>query len=127
MTYYAHSIYKYNTDIEKYEISLITDCVVNPNGAVDQSKSEEEIMRECFALIDKCNSLAFSSVDGVIGKGVADEITYALMNNKAVYYIHNNKLNKIRAITIKPIENSNTRRIYATFDIYEKADGDSIE
>lgn len=120
MTYYAHSVYKYNTEMEKYELSLISSSlpgdIVNPNGTVDQTKGEKEIMSECFKLIDKCSSLVFSSVDGVIGKGVADEITYAFMREKPIYYIHHNKLNRIKTIVIKPIEDSTTRRIYATFD-----------
>ena len=116
MTYYAHSVFKYNTDVEKYETSLIPGTYINPNGNVDQSKSEKEIMSDCFKLIDMCEDLVFSSVDGVIGKGVADEITYAFMREKPIYYIHGNRLNRIKNITIKPIENSRTRRIYATFD-----------
>jgi nucleoside 2-deoxyribosyltransferase len=116
MRYYAHSIYKYNTPIEQYELSLVPGKVINPNGIVDQTKTEEEIMKDCYKLIDKCDSLVFSSVDGVIGKGVADEIVYAFIRNKTVYYIHNNRLNKIKSIVINPIENSKTRRIYATFD-----------
>lgn len=117
--YYAHSIFKYNTPIEEYEMSLIPGHIVNPNGAVDQTKNEKEIMQHCFRLIEKCDSLAFSSLEGVIGKGVADEVLYAFANNKAVYYIHNNKLNRIKEITIKPIVGSKTRRIYATFDYTE--------
>ncbi len=116
MTYYAHSVFKYNTDVEKYEMSLIPGTYINPNGNVDQSQSEKEIMSKCFKFIDMCDSLVFSSVDGVIGKGVADEITYAFMREKPIYYIFGNKLNKIKNIVIKPIENSKSRRIYATFD-----------
>lgn len=116
MTYYAHSIYKYNTPIEQYELSLIPGKVINPNGNVDQTKSENEIMQHCYKLIDKCDALVFSSIDGVIGKGVADEIVYAFVRNKAIYYIHENKLNKLKSIVIKPIENSKNRRIYATFE-----------
>lgn len=116
MTYYAHSVYKYNTPIEEYEMSLIPDKVINPNGIVDQTKCEKEIMKHCYKLIDKCQHLVFSSVDGVIGKGVADEIVYAFCNNKKIYYIHGNKLHRIKSILIKPIANSKTRRLYATFE-----------
>ncbi len=116
MTYYAHSIYKYNTDIEKYETSLIPGSYINPNGNVDQTRSESEIMKKCYSLIDECDSLVFSSVDGVIGKGVAEEIDYAMSIGLKVYYIFGNKLNEIKSIKIKPIENSTTQRIYATFD-----------
>lgn len=116
MTYYAHSVLKYDTYVEEYEYSLIPGRVVNPNGIVDQNLSEEEIMKQCFKLIDICDDLVFSSLDGVIGKGVADEIMYAFTKNMPIYYIYNNKLNKVKQIVIKPIENSKTKRIYATFD-----------
>ena len=97
-------------------MSLIPGDIINPNGIVDQTKSEEDIMKECFKLIDKCDDLVFSSVDGMIGAGVAGEITYALLQGMPVYYIHNHTLNRIKAITINPIEGSDTNRIYATFD-----------
>lgn len=116
MTYYAHSVYKYNTPIEQYELSLIPGKVINPNGIVDQTKTEEEIMQQCYKLIDKCGALVFSSVDGVIGRGVAGEITHAFIRNKTVYYLHGNKLNKVKSIVIKPIWNRTTDRIYATFE-----------
>lgn len=116
MTYYAHSVYKYNTDIEQYELSLIPGKVINPNGIVDQTKTEEEIMQQCYKLVDKCDALVFSSVDGVIGRGVAGEITHAFIRNKTVYYLHGNKLNKVKSIVIKPIWNRTTDRIYATFE-----------
>lgn len=116
MTYYAHSIFKYNTQVEQYEMSLIPGDIINPNGIVDQTKSEEDIMDDCFNLIDTCDDLVFSSVDGMIGTGVASEIMYAMRLNKPVYYIHNHALNKIKSITIKPIKGSTTNRIYATFD-----------
>ncbi len=116
MTYYAHSVYKYNTPIEKYELSLVPGKVINPNGIVDQTKTEEEIMQQCYKLIDKCDALVFSSVDGVIGRGVAGEITHAFIRNKTVYYLHGNKLNKVKSIVIKPIWNRTTDRIYATFE-----------
>jgi hypothetical protein len=83
---------------------------------VDQTKTEEEIMQDCYKLIDKCNALVFSSVDGVIGRGVAGEITHAFIRNKTVYYLHGNKLNKVKCIVIKPIWNRTTDRIYATFE-----------
>ena len=116
MTYYAHSIYKYNTDIEKYEMSLIPGYVINPNGNIDQTQSESEIMKKCYSLIDECDTLVFSSVDGVIGRGVAEEIDYAMCTGLKIYYIFGNKLHEIKTIDIKPIENRTTDRIYATFE-----------
>lgn len=122
MTYYAHSIYKYNTEIEKYELSLIPDEVINPNGNVDQTKCEKEIMRDCYKLIDKCDCLVFSSVDGVLGRGVANEITYAFVRGIPIYYLHSNKLIPIKTISMKRIENSTTQRLYVTFEYEVKSE-----
>jgi hypothetical protein len=32
LTYYAHSIFKYNTQVEQYEMSLIPGDIINPIG-----------------------------------------------------------------------------------------------
>lgn len=99
--YYAHHLLKYNTKEELREIQLIKDFyknvnIINPNGYVDQNKSEPSIMDDCFEAIKKtCDELVFSTIeDGIIGKGVYDEIKCALDDNKKVYLINNNELIK---------------------------------
>lgn len=77
--YYAHSRMKYNTMIERYELALIRKKfpdaeIINPNGEVDQTAGEEAIMQECLKLVDSCDMLVFSSVDGIVGKGVMQEV-----------------------------------------------------
>lgn len=94
--YYAHSRMKYNTLIEQYELALIRQKfpeaeIINPNGTVDQTLPEEDIMQECYKLIGECNMLAFSSISGVIGKGVYREIKRA----KKIFYINDNTVNKL--------------------------------
>lgn len=116
MTYYAHSIFKYNTKVEEYELSLIPGDIINPNGIVDQTKTEDEIMKQCFGLIDTCDDLVFSSVDGMLGTGVVAEIQYAMALGKPVYYLHNHTLNRIKTIKFKLIKGSGSARIAATFD-----------
>lgn len=116
--YYAHHQWKYGTPIEDYETSLITKhfsaaIVVNPNGAVDQTLTSEQIMDECFYLVDDCDVLVFSSVDGVVGKGVYDEVSRASDQFKPVYYIHNNSLNPF-GFDFDVLSDSTTKRIYAT-------------
>lgn len=92
--YYAHSRMKYNTMIEQYEIALIrqkfSDAeIINPNGTVDQTAGEEAIMEECYDLIDNCDALVFSSISGVIGKGVYYEIAEACACGIEPYKIEN--------------------------------------
>ncbi len=92
--YYAHSRMKYNTLIEQYELALIRQKfpeaeIINPNGTVDQTLPEEDIMQECYKLIDNCDALVFSSISGVIGKGVYYEIAYACACGIELYKIEN--------------------------------------
>jgi len=115
--YYAHHMYKYNTLVEKYEIELIQKYlpeyeIINPNGSINPQKSEQEIMNDCFDLIDNSGSLIFSSMDGVVGKGVHDEVNHAIKTNIPIYYINNNRLIKINKIKWDIINESH--RIYST-------------
>ena len=88
--YYAHSRMKYNTMIEQYELALIRQKfpeaeIINPNGTVDQTLPEGDIMQECYKLIGECNMLVFSSISGVIGKGVYYEIVEAYACDVKLY------------------------------------------
>ena len=116
--YYAHHIWKYNTDIEKYEIQLIkkyfpNDIIINPNGDLGYTENcgltENEIMKICLAT--DYDSLIFSSMDNLVGHGVVDEVNKAFSLNKVVYYLNSNQIIKIRSINWNVINES--RRIYA--------------
>lgn len=94
--YYAHSRMKYNTLIEQYELALIRQRfpeaeIINPNGLVNQNQDNETAMQECYKLIGECNILVFSSISGVIGKGVYREIKRA----KKIFYINDNTVNQL--------------------------------
>ena len=88
--YYAHHIWKYGTSIETFEMSVIKNGfdfedgfeIVNPKDALPQNIPESEIMKQAFAMIDQCDAVVFSTVSGVIGHGVFDEVMYAL--NKGI-------------------------------------------
>lgn len=54
--------------------------------------SEDDIMKICLNSIDNCDVLIFSSMNGVIGRGIYQEIERMKFLNKPIYYIHNNKL-----------------------------------
>jgi len=114
--YYAHHIWKYNTKIEEYELEIIKEyfpqCkIINPNKAVNQSLLESEIMNECFNCVNNCDAVVFSSMDGVIGKGVYSEVNRALEQEKPAYYLFHNKITQL--FKFEKIENSKTNRIYA--------------
>lgn len=115
--YYAHHQWKYGTKIEEYELDLIrakfpASEIINPNGAVDQSMTTEQIMDECFQHVVNSDTVVFSSVNGVVGKGVFDEVNLGKENGKALYYIHDHKLISSLA-DFEIIPDSNTKRLYA--------------
>jgi len=112
--YYAHHLWKYNTPIEIYELELIhrtfpNAIIVNPNTDIEQNRDESEIMIDCISSVESCDAIVFSSMDGVIGRGVFDEVKSA----KSVYYIYGNKISKFYG-SFEIIQNSDTNRIYAT-------------
>lgn len=111
--YYAHHLWKYDTPIESYEIELIRKTfpeatIINPNSEIKQDLDEAAIMSGCIETVKRCDAVVFSSVSGVIGKGVFDEIASA----KEVYYIKNNGVVPF-AGAFQIIPHSTTRRIYA--------------
>ena len=127
MTYYAHSRMKYNTEVEEYELSLIKDdYIINPNGTVDQTLPTEEIMVKCFDLISKCNKFVFSTVNGTIGKGLYQELFFAMKEKKKIFIIENHEIKEIKTLFINPIKNSKNDKIYATVKVeeYENEEND---
>jgi len=88
--YYAHHIWKYGTSIEVFELSVIKNGfdfedefeIVNPRDTLSQGISESEIMKQAFLVIDQCDALVFSTISGVVGHGVFNEVMYAL--NKGI-------------------------------------------
>jgi len=94
--YYAHSMRKYNTEAETYEISqlsqLLPKCeIVNPNGLVSN-------MDESYALVDTCDALVFTEYQGHIGKGVYCEIEYALKKHLRVASLFQGKFTRVRSM-----------------------------
>ena len=115
--YYAHHLWKYNTDIEKYELDIIKryfpyDEIINPNGYIEQGREESEIMIDCLSTIEDCNILIFSSVNGVVGRGVVDEFNKASKLGLPIYYIIDNILYDARPYSFK-LTNSGNNRLYA--------------
>lgn len=97
--YYAHHQWKYGTEIEKYELDIIRKAfpdaeIFNPNTDIYKCvlRTESMVMNACINAVRESSILVFTSMDGIIGKGVYDEIQAAEYNNIKVYYLHRNGL-----------------------------------
>ncbi|MHA2366550.1 MAG: hypothetical protein ACXAC7_21520, partial [Candidatus Hodarchaeales archaeon] len=97
LIYYAHNKLIYNSPQEYYEIEYIRkhfplSSIINPSIFTKRwnliGLTKPEIMDECFSLIQKCDLIIFSSVNGFIAKGVYDEVKYAEVQNKIVVYFN---------------------------------------
>lgn len=120
--YYAHHQWKYGTAIEKYEIGLIRSVFGKDADIINPARfpflwieTEEDMMRKCLDEVILSDILVFSSMDGVIGKGVFTEIETAADFGRSVYYIDQNSITK-GSFAITKIKNSTTDRVYATVD-----------
>ena len=113
--YYAHHQYKYNTQVERYEFDLIRKyfpnaIIYNPSSDLDVvNRSEEEIMADCISTVRDSHVVIFSSMDGMVGKGVYTEVKEAIENDKLVLYIYKNKLITNFAVQLYECEKSNDR------------------
>lgn len=127
--YYAHSKLKYNTKDELNEINIIKSkfndsVIINPNGWIYECRNESYIMKQCLKFIDNSDILIFSSLDdGIIGRGVYDEIEHALKSNKEVYYLNEyimrftqKEFNNIKII----YETTKSWKTYAKVKIYNR-------
>lgn len=127
--YYAHHMFKYNTEEEKQEIELIEKkfpnfLIINPNGWICQDNSEQAIMNQCYHFVKMSDVLVFSSLNTIIGRGVYEEVEVALENNKDVYYLSDKNFYKITLkdfLKINIIYNeTNSFRKYASTKDLEK-------
>ena len=80
--YYAHSMRIYNTQQEQLELKQIAELVpsrriLNPNGAIAS-------IQEAYRLIDISSGVVATEYQAHIGKGVYDEMCYALSKKKLV-------------------------------------------
>ena len=115
--YYAHHLWKYNTSIEEYELNVINryfpyHTIINPNGEIEQNRDESVIMQDCLTCIEDCSILIFSSVNGVVGRGVLDEFKKASKLGLPIYYIMDDILYDARGYDFK-LMNSENNRLYA--------------
>lgn len=115
--YYAHHIWKYRTEIEDYELGLIRGVfpaaeIINPMRFQHEDLNDEKaIMKTCIDELSKCDVLVFSSLSGVVGAGVYEEVNYAIDNKILVYYLINNGLRVLPNVFWNLIGKG--RRLYA--------------
>lgn len=97
--YYAHHRYKYGTKVEEYELNLIKKYhpdadIFNPATDLDiyDGITEEEAMKQCIKQVKASDIVVFSSMDGMIGKGVFEELEAAKEAGIFTFYLHHDAL-----------------------------------
>ena len=102
----------YNTKIEKKEFDAIYDkfqneniYIINPATWIAQNMNGHDAMQQCFKFIDISDCIVFTTLeDGIIGKGVYEEINYALENKKRVFILKNNIITRFLNNDFKKID-----------------------
>ena len=129
--YYAHQMWKYGTDIEKYELTLIRHRfpdaeIFNPATEIAQDIPESGAMQLCIEALNNCDTVVFSDMSGVIGMGVVEEVETAQRDSKDVYRIRDNGLHlvsdeevsNVRFIRLDDSHFNRSRRVYALVEEY---------
>ncbi|HPE08119.1 MAG TPA: hypothetical protein PLT28_00105 [Saprospiraceae bacterium] len=117
--YYAHSVWKFGTQIEDYELDLIRAMfpgyhIINPAVDIPQCETEEEIMVHCVNAVQIADVLVFSSVDGIVGKGVYEEIVEAINAGKRLFYIWQDTIIPCNdRLQLELLDDITTNRMYA--------------
>lgn len=116
--YYAHHLWKYGTLIEDYEIECIKKKfedaeIINPRTLLPQDKPESEIMQLAYDTIKGCDVLVFSTVSGMIGHGVFNEIAVAVNSGISIYQFEGNTCYEMKDVDLKDIVFQGDNRVYA--------------
>ena len=93
--YYAHAVCKYNTSQEAKELQQIKerfpqDTIINPNG-------KAQSMRDCYDLLDTCDTVVVTESWGFIGKCVYSEIMRAFSHGKQVVLLRDEQYHPINS------------------------------
>ena len=123
--YYAHHQWKYDTEIEESELDIIREKlpnyeIINPNKYFyfSEDMTEEEIMNICLKTVRDCEALVFSSLSGVIGRGVFGEVSLAIELGKDVYYLHEDDMVEVESVCFRPCK-KRSNRTYMVVDHFE--------
>ena len=84
----------YGTDRERKELAALKRYfgdahIVNPNGDVQSSRS----MVPFLEAVERSDVVAFSDVDGWIGRGVYTEVHHAHQHDKTLFHIGQQTMN----------------------------------
>lgn len=120
--YYAHHIWKYGTPIEDYELECIKKKfdsaeIINPRTSLPQDKPESVILQSAYNTIKDCDALVFSTVSGMVGHGVFNEIAVAVNSGIEVYQLHGNACYRIDDASLKSIIFAGDNRVYVLLRI----------
>lgn len=118
--YYAHHVWKYGTEIEAWELDLIRQFfdrykIINPRDAIEQGRPEENIMADCLQKVKECDAFVFSSLSGVIGKGVYREIRHAARLGRPAYYLHHGRIEEAKNVRLQTIHPQSDRAYAAVW------------
>lgn len=116
--YYAHHVWKYGTPIEDYELECIKKKfdsaeIINPRTSLPQDRPESVILQSAYDTIKGCDALVFSTVSGMIGHGVFNEIAVAVNHGIPIYQLEGNDCYKIADANLKDIIFRGDNRVYA--------------
>lgn len=123
--YYAHHRYKYGTKVEKYELNLIKKYhpdadIFNPATDLDiyDGITEEEAMEQCIKQVKASDIVVFSSMDGMIGKGVFEELEAAKEAGIFTLYLHHDALINQEYFNYRKYALSTDDRVYGVVNLY---------
>ena len=102
--YYAHSMRKYNSEIEARELELIKSHfngnVICPNNDLGEMGSIEPYLR----VVSLTSAVYATEYRDYVGSGVFDECTHAMSLNIPVYVVRLDKENNFHVLPLKSIE-----------------------
>lgn len=95
--YYAHALCIYRHLVELQELAAIRRRfkdvrVVNPAKYAAYPEKQNDTLGFCFRLIERCDVVVFSKLEGKVTAGVGKEINHALGLKKPVYELRDGKL-----------------------------------
>jgi len=99
--YYAHSKLTYDTIKESRELAYLRknyDEVVDPNEL-----GELGSLQAYLDIVKTCDKLVCSSLDGFVGRGVFEEVSYALDIGLPVYGLSGAIRNRVTECLVKKV------------------------
>ena len=102
--YFAHSLRDYHqtkecSDMETIKAQFPLYQIVNPNGLLPNGNGW---LAEAQRLIKKCELLVFTEWSNHIGRGVSNEIDFALAQGLSVYLLREGQFYPITQVNIQP-------------------------